>query len=207
VGARTHLRFQCTCDLRRPVESIECTCPRFTVRKRGCVHDALGNVEVGVSKSGCPGQVCGHLLQHIRKLGEPLDACIPRLLIGRLHQLLAFEAGVLLYPLIGRRDLVRECRRGENLRQQIVREKGNRRDELIELVGSGRSVGGRWRLECATGASFFLQPSICAIRRKLSNMESVCLQIRTETSLIVQRNVLSVASNPYRRIAIGARAS
>src|SRR3989442_14058684 len=71
--------------------------------------------------------------EHRRKLGEGLDARIPRLLIDFLAQLLSLEIGMLLYPPVCFDNLVRISGGCENLSNQSIRIQCDRRDELLQL--------------------------------------------------------------------------
>jgi len=75
-----------------------------------CVHHALPDVVVSVTEGGCPRRVRGHLLQHVGKLCQSFYACVPRLLVYSLHELLVLKPNILLEPLMSSGDLVRISR-------------------------------------------------------------------------------------------------
>jgi hypothetical protein len=54
-----------------------------------------------VAQVGCPADILIQPRQHVRERNQCLDAGIPILLLGRVHQRLALQVTVLLQPLLG----------------------------------------------------------------------------------------------------------
>ena len=88
-----------------------------------------------------------HHLQHVRRGDQGFDAVVPRLLVDRRLQCIAFEILVCFKPTLGLHDVERIGRRHQHLGEQRIRIKRDRRNQLIELGGFqqlGIRCGG-WR--------------------------------------------------------------
>ena len=81
-----------------------------------------------------PVQLLVHHLKNLWKCSERFDAGIPTVLFDRPHGLVAFEVGIGPGPTRGLDDLERIRRCHQNLRQERVGVKRNRRQHLIELL-------------------------------------------------------------------------
>ena len=105
------------------------------------VHHVLLLIVVRVAKRGSPRKVLVHISQDRRECRERLDAGVPRLWVYRLTQRVAFHVGIRLQPSIRLDHLLGEGRRRQDLGHQRVRIQRDRRDQLLQLVGSLLSVG------------------------------------------------------------------
>ena len=89
---------------------------------------------------------------HVRQTGQSLDAWIPGLFRHRVGECLVLQILVLLQPLLEQDDFQRIRGCGQDLGQQRVWIKRNRRNQRIQLLG--RNLGDlrllercrRWRL-------------------------------------------------------------
>jgi hypothetical protein len=75
-----------------------------------------------------PLNITGHALQDFRSSGQRLHARVPILFCDRIGELLVFDRLVLRHPLLDLDNLERIRRSGQDVRQQLVGIKRNRRD-------------------------------------------------------------------------------
>jgi hypothetical protein len=81
-----------------------------------------------------PSNIVGQQPECVGKRYQGLDARVPVLPLGSVHQLSSLEVAVLPEPLLRLHDLQRIRARGQHLAEQRVGVQRNRRDQVIQLV-------------------------------------------------------------------------
>ena len=127
------------------------------------VHHIRGSVVIGLAQRRGPGQIGGHLFQHIGKLGQRFDGRVPVLGVDGIAQRRPLQAGVLPQPGFGGADLVWIGGTGQDLGHQLVRVQRNRRHHPVERVCIGWHIGCGLRLG-GIGRGGWCQGWRCAVR-------------------------------------------
>ena len=81
--------------------------------------------------------VLRHHVEDLRKIHQRNESRIKALCLGRVGARLAAQAPILVQPAINVEDLLRIGRCCADLRQQRVGVEGDRRQQLVQLIGSG----------------------------------------------------------------------
>jgi hypothetical protein len=116
------------------------------------VHHVGRVVVVGLPQRGGPRDVARQLVDDGAEGGERLHARVPRLLVGRIGQRAGLEVAVLAEPVVRGGDLLGVGGAGQDLRHQLVGVQRDGRDQLVELFGRRRRVGGGHRCGLGSGA-------------------------------------------------------
>src|SRR5580704_1443615 len=124
--------------------------PRLLPHRLNSISHILLLVGIGVAKGRSPRKVLVHVFKDRGKLRESLHARIPRLFVDFFGQLFTLEVGMTLHPAVCLDNLGRIRGRRENLGNQGVGVQGDRRDQLLDLLGS--ELRGRcWRWSLVVG--------------------------------------------------------
>jgi hypothetical protein len=89
--------------------------------------------------SGVIVDVLRHHRDHLRKIHQRDERRIEPRRLRRIGERSAGEIGILYQPIINVENFLRVRARGRDLRQQRIRIERHRRQQLIQLVSSGRS--------------------------------------------------------------------
>jgi hypothetical protein len=102
------------------------------------IHDrALVGLE-GLSDGGVIIDILRHHVEHLGKADQRQECGIKPLGLRRIGQSCALEARILVQPVLNVENLLRVGGGGGDLRQQGVGIEGNRREQLIEFLRSGK---------------------------------------------------------------------
>ena len=82
-----------------------------------------------------PGQVAGHVVDHLRERHQRHEARLEARLLGGLLQLAALQGRVLLQPRAELADLARVAGAEQHLREQLVGIERDGRQQLVEVGG------------------------------------------------------------------------
>ena len=110
--------------------------------------------EEGVAQVDGPLRALAHPREHVGIRDERFHARLPRLVLRHLHRVVAAHARVAARPVRGLRYLVGVDRGREDLRQERIGIKGDRREQRVELglrVQPLLRVRGRKRKQQAEG--------------------------------------------------------
>jgi hypothetical protein len=99
------------------------------------VHDVALLREESVAQVGGPLNIIGEPLHNIGKRRHGLNTGIPGLFRHRVHQGLVFQILVLSQPLLKLDEFQRVSRSRQNLGEEWIRIKRNRRHQRIKLIG------------------------------------------------------------------------
>jgi hypothetical protein len=98
------------------------------------IHDVRLLREERVSQIGRPLDVSGHSLDHVWSRGQSLDAWIPRLLGHSVCQCFVFQIFVPIHPLLKLNDLQWVRGSGQDLGEERIGIKRDRRNQGIQLI-------------------------------------------------------------------------